>query len=85
MLSYGGTAVLLCAAMGLVFNARRKRDIKLRASLMLELHPIDQIIKERCPKLMSNKVCDLIKPSVFKIFKYQTAKISLTIFLRIWL
>ena len=42
---------------------------------MLELHPIDQIIKERCPKLMSNKVLwTLIKPSVFKIFKYQTAK-----------
>ena len=32
MLSYGGTAVIsLCAAMGLVFNARRKRDIKLES------------------------------------------------------
>ena len=36
---------------------------------------IDEIIEERCPKLMSNKyLWSVIKPTIFKIFKYQTAK-----------
>ena len=42
---------------------------------MPKLHPIDEIIEERCPKLMSNKyLWSLIKPTIFKIFKYETAK-----------
>ena len=42
---------------------------------MHRIHPIDQIIEERCPKLMSNKyLWSVIKPTIFKIFKYQTAK-----------
>ena len=42
---------------------------------MHRIHPIDEIIEERCPKLMSNKFLWLaIKPTIFKIFKYQTAK-----------
>ncbi len=42
---------------------------------MHRIHPIDEIIKERCPKLMSNKfLWSVIKPTIFKIFKYQTAK-----------
>ena len=40
-----------------------------------ELHPIDQIIEERCPKLMSNKFFwSLVRPTIYKVFKYQTAK-----------
>jgi putative hemolysin len=39
------------------------------------LHPIDQILEERCPKLINRKILwSLIKPIVFKIFKYNTAK-----------
>ena len=42
---------------------------------MHRIHPIDEIIEERCPKLMSNKyLWSVIKPTIFKIFKYQTAK-----------
>ena len=42
---------------------------------MHRIHPIDAIIEERCPKLMSNKfLWSVIKPTIFKIFKYQTAK-----------
>ena len=42
---------------------------------MNRIHPIDEIIEERCPKLMSNKfLWSVIKPTIFKIFKYQTAK-----------
>ena len=42
---------------------------------MHRIHPIDEIIEERCPKLMSNKYLrSVIKPTIFKIFKYQTAK-----------
>ena len=42
---------------------------------MHRIHPIDEIIEERCPKLMSNKfLWSVIKPAIFKIFKYQTAK-----------
>ena len=40
-----------------------------------ELHPIDQIIEERCPKLMSNKFFwSLVRPTIYKVFKYQTAR-----------
>jgi len=40
-----------------------------------ELHPIDQIIEERCPKLMRNKFFwSLVRPAIYKVFKYQTAK-----------
>ena len=40
-----------------------------------ELHPIDQIIEERCPKLMRNKFFwSLVRPTIYKVFKYQTAK-----------
>jgi len=40
-----------------------------------ELHPIDQIIEERCPKLMRNKLFwSLVRPTIYKVFKYQTAK-----------
>ena len=42
---------------------------------MNRIHPIDEIIEERCPKLISNKfLWSVIKPTIFKIFKYQTAK-----------
>ena len=42
---------------------------------MHRIHPIDEIIEERCPKLMSKKfLWSAIKPTIFKIFKYQTAK-----------
>ena len=42
---------------------------------MHRIHPIDEIIEERCPKLISNKfLWSVIKPTIFKIFKYQTAK-----------
>ena len=42
---------------------------------MHRIHPIDEIIEERCPKLMANKyLWSVIKPTIFKIFKYQTAK-----------
>ena len=42
---------------------------------MHRIHPIDEIIEERCPKLMSKKfLWSVIKPTIFKIFKYQTAK-----------
>lgn len=42
---------------------------------MHRIHPIDEIIEERCPKLMSNKfLWSFIKPTIFKIFKYKTAK-----------
>ena len=42
---------------------------------MHRIHPIDEIIEERCPKLMSNKyLWSVIKPTIFKIFKYLTAK-----------
>ena len=42
---------------------------------MHRIHPIDEIIEERCPKLMSNKyLWSVIKPTIFKIFKYKTAK-----------
>ena len=42
---------------------------------MHRIHPIDEIIEERWPKLMSNKfLWSVIKPTIFKIFKYQTAK-----------
>ena len=40
-----------------------------------ELHPIDQIIEERCPKLMRNKFFwSLVRPTIYKVFKYQTAR-----------
>ena len=40
-----------------------------------KLHPIDQIIEERCPKLMRNKFFwSLVRPTIYKVFKYQTAK-----------
>ena len=40
-----------------------------------ELHPIDQIIEERCPKLMRNRLFwSLVRPTIYKIFKYQKAK-----------
>ena len=40
-----------------------------------ELHPIDQIIEERCPKLMRNKFFwSLVRPTIYKVFKYQKAK-----------
>ena len=40
-----------------------------------ELHPIDQIIEERCPKLMRIKLFwSLVRPTIYKVFKYQTAK-----------
>ena len=39
------------------------------------MHPIDQIMEERCPNLMKNKILwSFIKPSIFKIFKYYDAK-----------
>ena len=42
---------------------------------MHRIHPIDEIIEERCPKLMSNKfLWSFIKPTIIKIFKYKTAK-----------
>ena len=42
---------------------------------MHRIHPIDEIIEERWPKLMSNKfLWSVLKPTIFKIFKYQTAK-----------
>ena len=42
---------------------------------MHRIHPIDKIIEERCPKLMTNKyLWSVIKPTIFIIFKYQTAK-----------
>ena len=42
---------------------------------MHRIHPIDEIIEERCPKLMSKKfLWSAIKPTIFKIFKYKTAK-----------
>ena len=38
-----------------------------------ELHPIDQILEERCPKLIKRKILwSLIKPIVFKVFKLFT-------------
>ena len=40
-----------------------------------KLHPIDQIIEERCPKLMRNRLFwSLVRPTIYKVFKYQTAK-----------
>ena len=40
-----------------------------------DIHPIDQIIEERCPKLMRNKFFwSLFRPTIYKVFKYQTAK-----------
>ena len=42
---------------------------------MHRIHPIDAIIEERCPKLMSNRfLWSAIKPVIFKIFKYKAAK-----------
>ena len=42
---------------------------------MHRIHPIDEIIEERCPKLMSNRfLWSVIKPIIFKIFKYRAAK-----------
>ena len=39
------------------------------------MHPIDEIMEERCPNLMKNKIIwFLIRPLVFKIFKYNDAK-----------
>ena len=39
------------------------------------MHPIDEILEERCPNLMKNKILwSLIRPFVFKIFKYHEAK-----------
>ena len=39
------------------------------------MHPIDEIMEERCPNLMKNKIIwSLIRPTVFKIFKYYDAK-----------
>lgn len=39
------------------------------------MHPIDEILEERCPNLMKNKIFwFLIRPIVFKIFKYHEAK-----------
>ena len=39
------------------------------------MHPIDQIMEERCPNLMKNKILwSFIKPSIFKVFKYYDAK-----------
>ena len=39
------------------------------------MHPIDEIMEERCPNLMRNKILwSFIKPSIFKIFKYYDAK-----------
>jgi len=39
------------------------------------MHPIDEIMEERCPNLMKNRIIwSLIRPTVFKIFKYYDAK-----------
>ena len=39
------------------------------------MHPIDEIMEERCPNLMRNKIFwSFIKPSIYKIFKYEEAK-----------
>ena len=39
------------------------------------MHPIDEIMEERCPNLMKNKILwSFIKPSIFKVFKYYDAK-----------
>lgn len=39
------------------------------------MHPIDEIMEERCPNLMRNKIFwSFIKPSIYKIFKYDEAK-----------
>jgi len=39
------------------------------------MHPIDEIMEERCPNLMKNKILwSFIKPSIFRIFKYYDAK-----------
>tara|TARA_B100001057_G_scaffold268705_1_gene268838 strand:+ start:426 stop:1259 length:834 start_codon:yes stop_codon:yes gene_type:complete len=39
------------------------------------MHPIDEIMEERCPNLIKNKIFwFLIRPLVFKIFKYNDAK-----------
>ena len=39
------------------------------------MHPIDEILEERCPNLMKNEIFwFLIRPIVFKIFKYHEAK-----------
>ena len=39
------------------------------------MHPIDEIMEERCPNLMKNKIFwSLLSPSIYKIFKYKDAK-----------
>ena len=39
------------------------------------MHPIDEIMEERCPNLIKNKILwSLTKPSIYKIFKYRDAK-----------
>lgn len=39
------------------------------------MHPIDEIMEERCPNLMKNKILwSFIRPSVYRIFKYNDAK-----------
>ena len=39
------------------------------------MHPIDEILEERCSNLMKNKIFwSFIRPIVFKIFKYHEAK-----------
>ena len=39
------------------------------------MHPIDEIMEERCPNLMKNKIFwSFIKPSIYKIFRYEEAK-----------
>ena len=39
------------------------------------MHPIDEIMEERCPNLMKNKILwSFIKPTIFKVFKYYDAK-----------
>ena len=39
------------------------------------MHPIDQIMEERCPNLMKNKILwSFIKPYILKVFKYYDAK-----------
>ena len=39
------------------------------------MHPIDEIMEERCPNLMKNKIFwSFLSPSIYKIFKYKDAK-----------
>ncbi len=39
------------------------------------MHPIDEIMEERCPNLMKSKIFwSFLSPSIYKIFKYKDAK-----------